>query len=196
MQVLRFVDDQHRTACLLLEPAQEALEPGGQFLGRARIGRQAELDQHRAQQLLGVELGADDLRHRMQCRVEFRQQGAHDGRLAGADLAADDDELGFRVERLTQFCEGPAVPPTAEIEARIGGQLERRSGDAKARFVHQRLPVTRSRGRCTGSVTRRWSGQSCTSSSNSTPQAAFGAAAAGEPTPGSQAIARAPPQTV
>ena len=109
MQVLRLVDDEQRALLVERELAQERLERRQQDGLVDRLDRQPERGTDRAQHVVGVELGADELRRDELSRVELLEQAAHDRRLAGADLAGDDDEALALVEpvlagRRTRAC--------------------------------------------------------------------------------------------
>ena len=97
---------------------------------------QAERRGDEAQHVLGVELRADELRRDDLARVELVEQAAHDRRLAGADLAGDDDEAFVLVQPVLEVCDGAPVLPAAEVERRIGIELERLAGQAVEGFVH------------------------------------------------------------
>ena len=108
-QILRLVDDQQRALLVDRELAQERLERRQQHRLVDRLDRQAERRADRAQHVVGVELRADELRGDDLVAVELLEQAAHDRRLAGADLAGDDDEAFALVEavlagRRTRAC--------------------------------------------------------------------------------------------
>jgi len=91
-EVLRLVDDQQRTLARRGDGHQIGLDRQQQA-GLVEIaGRHAEGGGHHAQHVAGVDLGADDVGGDHALGVELLEQAAHDGRLAGTDLAGDDDE--------------------------------------------------------------------------------------------------------
>ena len=71
-----------------------------------------------AQHVVGVELRADELRGDDLLAVELLEQAAHDRRLAGADLAGDDDEALALIEPVLEVGERALVPAAAEVERR------------------------------------------------------------------------------
>ena len=56
--------------------------------------------------------------------IEFLEQVAHQGGLAGADAAGDDDEPLSLLQAVAQVGHGPVVPLAVEEELVIRGQLE------------------------------------------------------------------------
>ena len=89
------------------------------------VHRHAERHGDRAQQVVGLELRADELRRDDLARIELLEQAAHDRGLARADLAGDDDEAFALVQAVLEVGERALVPATAEEERRIGIELER-----------------------------------------------------------------------
>ena len=120
---------------------------------------------NRPQQVVGLELRADDLRRHDGAHVEFLEQRAHQRRLAGADLAGDDQEALALVHAVLQVRKGARVPLAPEVEGRIGTQLEGLAGQAIEFFVHASL-----RG---GETARRRSAASLVLSKNAAAAALF-----------------------
>ena len=83
-----------------------------------------------AQHVVRVELGANELRRDDLFAVELLEQTAHDRRLAGTDLAGDDDETLALIEPVLQIRERALVPAAAEEERGIGIELEGLAGQA------------------------------------------------------------------
>src|SRR6185312_9245690 len=100
------------------------------------LRRQAEGGGDRAQQVVGVELGADELRRDELVAIEVLEEVAHQRRLPGADLAGDDDEALALVDAVLEVRERALVAATAEVERRIGIELERLAGQPVEGFVH------------------------------------------------------------
>ena len=73
-----------------------------------------------AQQVVGLELRADDLRGHDGLAIELLEQRAHQRGLAGADLAGDDDEALALVDAVLQVRQRAAVALAAEVEAGSG----------------------------------------------------------------------------
>ena len=69
--------------------------------------------------------------------VELLEKAAHDRRLAGADLAGDDDEPLALIEPVLEVGERALVPAAAEVERRVGIELERLAGQPEEGFVHR-----------------------------------------------------------
>ncbi len=90
----------------------------------------------RAQQVVGVELRAHELRRDDLRRIELLQQAADDRRLARADLAGDDDETLALVEPVLEIGERALVAAAAVVERRIGVELEGLPGQSVEGFVH------------------------------------------------------------
>ena len=136
IEVLRLVDDQQRSLVLLEQHQQEGFDRGQQarlvFLRHAN----AEGLGDRTQQVVSVELRADDLRGDDRLDVELLEQRAHQCGLAGADLARDDQEALALVHAVLQIRKRARVPLAAEVEGRVGAELERLAGKAVEVFVH------------------------------------------------------------
>ncbi len=115
---------------------QEGLDRGEEV--RLVVLRDADAEGlgHRAQQVVGLELRADDLRGDDHLRVEFLQQRAHERGLAGADLAGDDEEALALVDAVLQVRVRALVPLAAEVEGRVGTELEGLARQAVEVFVH------------------------------------------------------------
>ena len=80
--------------------------------------------------------------------VDIGQQMRDQGRLAGADLAGDDDEALALGEAVAQIGHRLLVGAAVEPEARVGRQLERLSGQAVSLGVHVSLPLAAPVRRC------------------------------------------------
>ena len=117
--------------------AEEGLQRREQHRLVEPIHRKPECHGDRAQHVVGVELRADELRGDDLARIELLEQAAHDRRLAGADLAGDDDEAFALVQPVLEIGEGALVAPAAEVERRIGIELERFARQPEERFVHR-----------------------------------------------------------
>jgi hypothetical protein len=101
-----------------------------------RPGRQAERHGDRAQQVVGVELRAHELRGDEPRRIDLREEVAHQRRLPGADLAGDDDEALALVQPVLQVGEGALVAAAAEEEGGIRIELEGLARQPEEGFVH------------------------------------------------------------
>ena len=66
------------------------------------------------------------------------EQAAHHRRLAGADLAGDDDEAFVLVQAVFEVRHRAPVLPAAEEERRVGIELEGLAGEPVEGFVHER----------------------------------------------------------
>ena len=135
-EVLRLVDDQQRALLVERELAEERLERREQDRLVDRLDRQPERRADCTQHVVGVELRADELRRDELVAVDVLEQVAHDRRLAGADFAGDDDEALALVEPILQVGERALVPAAAEVERRIGVELERLARQVIEGFVH------------------------------------------------------------
>ena len=137
-EVLRFVDHEQRAFLFHCALAEEGLQRREQHGLVERLHRQPERHGDRAQHVLGVELRADELRCDDLRWIELLEQAAHDRRLAGADIAGDDDEPFALVQTVLEIGEGALVAAAAEVERRIGIELERLAGQPEKGFVHRR----------------------------------------------------------
>ena len=90
-----------------------------------------------AQQVVRVELRAHELDGDDLGGVELLEEAPHDRRLAGADLAGDDDEPLALVEPVLEVRERALVAPAAVVERRIGVELEGLAGEPEEGFVHR-----------------------------------------------------------
>ncbi len=108
-QVLRLVDDQQRALLVDGELAQERLQRREQDRLVDRLHRQPERRRHGAQQVVRVELRAHELDSDDLGGIELLQKAPHDRRLAGADLAGDDDEALALVEPVLEVRERALV---------------------------------------------------------------------------------------
>ena len=93
--------------------------------------------------LLLVELAGDDLRHGQLLRVDRAHQVRDQRRLARADLAGDDDEAFALGEAVAEVGQRLAVRDAAEIERRIGRELEGLSRQAVEIVEHRQSPWAR-----------------------------------------------------
>ena len=96
----------------------------------------AEGRTHHAQGVLGVELGAHQIGRGDEVGVHALQQAAHDGGLASADLASDDNEAFAAQQAVFQVGLGAAVLLAAEVEARVRVELKGLAGKPVEAFVH------------------------------------------------------------
>ena len=137
IQVLRLVDDQQGPFVLGDEQRQECLDRSDQFRFGQILGSDPERDGDRAQQVAGLELRADDLGRHDLLVVELGQHRPHQRGLAGADFPRHNDETLALVDPEPQVRQRIAVPLALEVELGIRVEVERRSGEAEVRFVHE-----------------------------------------------------------
>ena len=97
----------------------------------------AEVEQDLAQQLLDRQERIQDQRRERRL-VELLEQRAADRRLAGADVAGEDDEAFRAADRLQQAGDGLVVRLAAVEEARVGREREGRLYEAVELLVHRR----------------------------------------------------------
>ena len=135
-EVLRLVDDQQRALVFHRDLAQERLERAQQHRFADRAYRKTESDPDRAKNVVGVEMRADELCRHDLLAVELLQKTANDRRLAGADLAGNDDEALALIQPVLKISECALVPAAAEKERRIGIQLKRLTRQLVERLVH------------------------------------------------------------
>src|SRR5690606_33766121 len=126
----RFIDDQQAApaaARLFMEEALDGSE-------RARLimpfDVEAEALGDDMDDLFFIELAGHDLANRDLPRVDGAGEVRHQRRFAGSHLAGDDDEALSLREAVTEVRQRLAVGDAAEIERRIGRQLEGLSGKA------------------------------------------------------------------
>ena len=147
-QHAQFLDGALRQVLRLIHDEQAALAPGcrrheegfqrHQQIGLARtLGAHAEGGGDHRKNVFGIELGADQVRRLHTLGVKAFQQVAHDGGLAGADIAGDDDEAFVLVHAVLEVGHGAAMLLAAEIELRIGIELERLAGQAIEGLIHE-----------------------------------------------------------
>src|SRR5690606_20192851 len=110
-----------------------ARQDGGLVDGRQV---QAEGLRRQAQEIVGIDLGGDDLARDDVALLDAAQQAANEGGLAGAHLARDDDEALLLVQPVLEESASAAVPPAAEEEVGIRCQLERSRREAEELLVH------------------------------------------------------------
>jgi hypothetical protein len=119
-QVLGFVDDQQTALAFADLGDEEGLERHQQ-VGLGNIFHaHPECCANHAQGVFGVELGADQIGSRDRVGVHAVEQAPHDGGLAGADLAGDDDEAFVAQQAVLQVGLGAPVLLAAEVEAGSG----------------------------------------------------------------------------
>ena len=96
---------------------------------------------HDVDDLVLVELAGDDLADRQPLGVDRAHEVRHEGGLARADLAGDDDEAFALRKAVAKVRQRLAVRDAAEIERRIGRELEGLSGQAIEIVEHRHSPV-------------------------------------------------------
>src|SRR5262249_42905804 len=97
---------------------------------------QPEGDGDGTQQILRIELRGHQLRGDQPAGIDLFQQASHQRRLAGADLASDDDEAFALVDAVLQVGEGALVAAASVEERRIGVELEGLAGEPEESLVH------------------------------------------------------------
>ena len=128
---------------LLLDRVEQA-----RLLDRAGVEPEPLGDE--AEHVVALDLGRDQADRVQPRAVDRGHQMADQGRLAGADLAGDDDEALALGEAVAEIGHRLAVRAAVEPEARIGGQLEGLSGEAVTIGVHKTSPAGAPVRRCTG----------------------------------------------
>ena len=118
------------------ELAQECFQGSQENCFGDRPHGKAIGDSHRAQQVIGVELGADQLSCDHLVALEMLQETANDGGFARADLARDDDEALALVESVLQIGIRALVSTASKEESRIRVELEGFAGQAVEGLVH------------------------------------------------------------
>ena len=146
-EVLRFVNDQQRALARRGDRHEVGLDRQQQAgLVEVAAGHAKSGGDH-AQHVVGVDLGADDVGGDHAFGVELLKQAAHDGGLAGTDLAGDDDEAFALVQAVLEVGHRPPVAATTVEEGGIGVELEGLAAEFEECFVHRvsdqnRMPST------------------------------------------------------
>ena len=134
-EVLRLVDDQHHLAAGRVLLDQELVQRRDQ-LGLAHLERrEAELDEHGLQEFDRGDLCLRDLRDD-DVLLELAQEGLEQRRLAGADLARDDDEAVREPDRRLHVRLGARMVFREVKERRIRAQPERQFGQVEVFKIH------------------------------------------------------------
>ena len=135
-QVLRLVDDQQAALALAGLADQEGLDRDQQLGLRRVLDVDAERRADHAQRVFGAELRGDQVADDDIAAVQAVDQRAQHRRLAGADLAGDDDEPLVARHAVLEIGAGAAVLLAAEVEAGVGVELERLAAQPVEAFVH------------------------------------------------------------
>ena len=109
--------------------------PAGFGLGDV-LDMKAEGRSHHAQGVFGIELRGHRLPMTTSLPMQAVDQAAQDHRLAGADLAGDDDEAFVARHAVLQIGLGAAVLLAAEVESGVGVELEGLAAQPVEGFVH------------------------------------------------------------
>jgi hypothetical protein len=123
-EILRFVHHQQAPpagARLLVEESFDRAERAGLVVA---LDVEPEALGDDMDDLFLVELAGDDLPHDQPLGVDGAHQVRDEGRLARADLAGDDHEAFALRQAIAEVRQGLAMRDAAEIERRIGRQLE------------------------------------------------------------------------
>jgi len=139
-QVLRFVDDEQCPLALLADGHQESFEREQQVRLLDVFRAQPERRRNEPQCIVGIHLRADQIAGHDLFRVELVEQAPHDRCLARADVAGYDDEAFVLVQAVLEVRHRAPVLATAEVERRVGIELERFSGKSVEDFVHGPRP--------------------------------------------------------
>src|SRR5256885_1448959 len=150
-QVLRLVDDQHRARAQRNQRQQEVVERVDQLLlGHVREAPRlrllprddAEVLQDALQQILfGEEWIQDERRERRS--IDLLEQRAAQRRLAGADVAGDDDKAFAPADGVLQQIERIGVRLAAIQVLRVRREAERLLREPVIALVHVRAPCGR-----------------------------------------------------
>jgi hypothetical protein len=89
-----------------------------------------------AEQVTRFQLRANQLGRHDLLVVDVVEQGAHEGGLAGADVASDDDEAFSLVQAKFQVRQRAAVPLAVKEEAGVRVEQEGGAGEAEMVLVH------------------------------------------------------------
>ena len=129
-EILCFVDDQQATLSLAGHADQERFE-GHQYVRLGDIpGAYSECRSHQTQGVVGIELGAHQLRGDELVLIETFEHAAHDRCLAGSDFTGDDDEAFVLMHAVFEISGGTPMLLAGEIERGIGIELEGLAGQA------------------------------------------------------------------
>src|SRR5436190_4785482 len=115
-EVLRFVDDEKGAFLVQRRLAQKCLQRSKQYRLADSPHGQAKRCANRTQHVVRIELRADELRSDQLVTVDLLKKTADNCRLAGANLAGNDDEAFALVQAVLQVCERALVSATAEVE--------------------------------------------------------------------------------
>src|SRR5690606_34622757 len=131
VQVLRVVDHQHAGAAVVPAAEQEAVERV-QVGGGVGTGLDPEVAADRRQQVGSLEEGVEQQRDDRAAILDFIQQPAQEGALAGAHVAGQQHESLAREHAVHGFRQFALDRAGAEIVLRIRGGRERRPLQAEA----------------------------------------------------------------
>ena len=137
LQGLRLVDHEQRMAALGVGLEQEAVERVDMRLDAGAGGQRfdAELAAHGLQQLDHAQAGVEDVGHHA-VRRQLLQEAAHDGCLAGTDLARQQHEATAAAHAIQQVRQRLAVALAHEQKTGVGGEREGLAAQAEERRVH------------------------------------------------------------
>lgn len=136
VEVLRFIHDEKDEpagAALLDEIAREIAQQVR--LAPSLAGVEAEVEHRRFNQLAGIEIRVDEPRHR-RALVELAEHGLQKRRLAGTNLAGDDDEPGVAFDSVPQVAQGLFVDPAWIEVIGVGAEQKRPLAQVVKPFIH------------------------------------------------------------
>ncbi len=136
-EILRFVDDKQGALAIDGQLAEKSLQRSEQDGLADRPNGKPEGNPDGAQDVVGVESRADELRRNDLGAIELLEQAADDRRLAGTDLSGDDDETLALVKPVLEICERALVPSASEEKRRIRVELEGLACQPIEGFVHR-----------------------------------------------------------
>ncbi len=132
--MLRFVDHDHRMGVQRDQRRKKLLQLRHELVARRVAARRggiasharddAEVAQHLMQQIVGAQQRIRDDREEDPSFVKPFQQCPAQHRLAGADLAGDDDDAFAAAERFGHFRAGARMRSAEELESQIGREAE------------------------------------------------------------------------
>ena len=135
-EVLRLVNDQQRATTLVVEHLEMLLQTGEQrrfiFAGRG----QAEGRRNQSQQIIGVDLRADDLHWHDRIILDTPEQAAKEGGLACPHVASDDDEAFALMQSIFKIGERALVASAAEEKIGVGVELKGLGAQTEMTLVH------------------------------------------------------------
>ena len=133
---MRFIDDQQGTTALVVEHLEMLLQTGEQRRLIFSARGQTEGRRNQSQQIIGVDLRADDLHWYDRIVLDTSEQAAKEGGLASTHVTSDDDEALSLMQPIFKIGQCPLVASAAEEKIGVGIELKGLGAQTEMTLVH------------------------------------------------------------